>query len=78
MWYRKAADQGYADAQFNLGKMYEHGQGVPQSAKAAAVWYRKAADQGDAEAQLQLPPPPAPGGTNQKKSGKTKNKGRKR
>ena len=29
-WYRLAADQGDADAQFNLGAMYAEGQGVPQ------------------------------------------------
>ena len=29
-WYRLAADQGYAAAQFNLGVMYAKGQGVPQ------------------------------------------------
>ena len=29
-WYRKAADQGYAGAQYNLGVMYANGQGVPQ------------------------------------------------
>ena len=29
-WYRKAAEQGDADAQYNLGVMYAKGQGVPQ------------------------------------------------
>ena len=29
-WYRKAAEQGYAGAQFNLGAMYAKGGGVPQ------------------------------------------------
>ena len=29
-WYRKAADQGYAIAQTNLGVMYDNGQGVAQ------------------------------------------------
>jgi hypothetical protein len=29
-WYRRAADQGYAVAQFNLGLMYENGRGVQQ------------------------------------------------
>ncbi len=29
-WYRKAAEQGYAGAQSNLGVMYGKGQGVPQ------------------------------------------------
>ena len=45
-WYRKAADQGNADAQPNLGLMYEKGQGVPQDYAQAVSWYRKAADQG--------------------------------
>ena len=54
MWYRKAADQGNAQAQFNLGIMYHGGQGVAQDFKAAMVWYRKAADQGHAKAQCAL------------------------
>ncbi len=29
-WYRLAADQGYASAQFNLGVMYATGEGFPQ------------------------------------------------
>src|SRR5678810_3454 len=28
-WYRKAADQGHAAAQLNLGLMYASGRGVP-------------------------------------------------
>jgi uncharacterized protein len=53
-WYRKAADQGDASAQNNLGFMYHRGRGVPQDYAAAAVWYRKAADQGNASAQNDL------------------------
>jgi TPR repeat protein len=30
-WYRKAADQGNAVAQYDLGVMYDKGQGVPQN-----------------------------------------------
>ena len=52
--YRKAADQGDARAQNNLGAMYENGQGVPQSYTEAIRWYRLAADQGDATAQNNL------------------------
>ena len=52
--FRKAAEQGYADAQYNLGVMYYHGQGVPQSYVKAAQWHRKAAEQGYADAQLNL------------------------
>ena len=29
-WYRMAAEQGIASAQYNLGVMYANGQGVPQ------------------------------------------------
>ncbi len=53
-WYRKAAEQGHAEAQYKLGFMYENGRGVVQSDKDAAIWYRKAADQGDVYAQLNL------------------------
>ena len=49
-WYQKAAEQGYADAQFNLGVMYKIGRGVPQSDKEAVKWYQQAADQGDVDA----------------------------
>ena len=53
-WYRKAAEQGDADAQDALGDLYDKGQGVPQDYAQAALWYRKAAEQGLAEAQLGL------------------------
>ena len=53
-WYRKAADQGNAEAQNNLGVMCESGHGVPQDYAQAVVWYRKAADQGFAPAQYNL------------------------
>jgi len=50
-WYRKAADQGNADAQNAIGEMYLKGQGVRQDYAQAMRWYRKAADQGLAEAR---------------------------
>jgi TPR repeat protein len=46
--FRKAAEQGDADAQFNLGWMYADGQGVLQDFKTAVTWYRQAAEQGHA------------------------------
>ena len=52
--YRKAAVQGYADAQYNLGDMYYLGRGVPQDYAEAMKWYRKAATQGHAWAQISL------------------------
>ncbi len=51
---KSAADQGYADAQYNLGVCYENGKGVPQSYEEAVKWYRLAADQGHAGAQYNL------------------------
>jgi hypothetical protein len=54
LWYRKAADQGNADAQNKLSVLYSNGQGVPQDDAQAALWSRKAADQGNADAQYLL------------------------
>ena len=49
-----AAEQGDANAQNNLGYMYNQGQGVPQDYQKAVKWYRKAAEQGDEYAQANL------------------------
>ena len=49
-----AADQGDANAQFNLGCMYDNGHGVAQDDSAAMKWFRMAADQGHAQAQYNL------------------------
>ena len=53
-WFRKAADQGDATAQGDLGKAYATGEGVPRDQAQAARWFRKAADQGEATAQGRL------------------------
>jgi len=53
-WYRKAADQGYTEAQVHLGVMYGLGWGVPRDDTEATRWYRKAADQGNATAQFEI------------------------
>ena len=45
-WYRKAAEQGDAWAQNNLGLMYHNGEGIEQDYQKAVKWYRKAAEQG--------------------------------
>jgi uncharacterized protein len=52
--WRALADQGVAMAQFNLGVMYDDGQGVSRDDVAASSLYRKAADQGHAKAQSNL------------------------
>jgi hypothetical protein len=43
-----------AEAQFDLGMLYEEGEGVPQDFGQAAAWYRKAAERGHADAQFLL------------------------
>ncbi|MGH6896894.1 MAG: trypsin-like peptidase domain-containing protein [Geminicoccaceae bacterium] len=48
------AEAGNAIAQFNLGLMYDLGEGVPQDSAEAARWYHRAARQGDAPAQYNL------------------------
>jgi TPR repeat protein len=53
-WFRKAADQGDAIAQFMVGDMYDDGIGVTPDYGQALSWYRKAADQGYAGAQNNL------------------------
>jgi len=52
--FRKSAEQGHASAQFNLGVMYETGQGVPEDKAEATKWIRKAAEQGDEDAKAWL------------------------
>lgn len=47
----QAAEQGNAQAQYNLGAMYSEGQGVVQSDAKAVGWYLKAAEQEFAPAQ---------------------------
>jgi TPR repeat protein len=53
-WYRRAADQGDANPQVNLGVMYDNGEGVTQDYAEALKWYRKAAEQGNATGQYNL------------------------
>ena len=43
---KKAAEQGDARAQFNLGTMYYTGQGVPEDRVQAYAWYSIVAAQG--------------------------------
>ena len=52
-WFEKAANQGNAEAQYQLGNLYENSQ-LPKNFEAAASWYHKAAQQGSAKAQARL------------------------
>ena len=53
-WFQKAAEQGYAKAQYDLGLCYENGTGVTEDLKQEMQWLQKAAEQGLAEAQVAL------------------------
>ena len=54
-WYKQAADLGYAEAQFLVGRDYERGTGgVTQDLDLAASWYDRAARGGDADAMNNL------------------------
>ena len=53
-WYRKAAEQGNASGQCDLGRMYQNGYGVTKDYAQAVKWYRKAAKQDYASAQRDL------------------------
>ena len=44
-WFKRAADNGYADAQYDLAVMYENGEGIEASCAEAAKWYTRAAQQ---------------------------------
>jgi TPR repeat protein len=50
-WFRLAAEQGDADAQFRLGLMYATGEGVPEDDVLAYMWWNLAAAQGNEGAQ---------------------------
>ncbi len=52
--WRPLAEQGDADAQSNLGLMYDNGEGVPENDAEAVRWYRLAAERGLARAQAML------------------------
>ena len=52
--WKAAGMNGNAFAQFNLGVMYENGQGVVQDYAEAVKWYKLAAAQGDAQGQSNL------------------------
>ena len=54
LWYKKAAEQANAVAQYNLAVCYSKGEGIKKDEKEAITWYKKAAEQGHIEAQNSL------------------------
>ncbi|MCL2713457.1 MAG: SEL1-like repeat protein [Alphaproteobacteria bacterium] len=56
-WYRKAADQGYPEAEFTIAEAIDFGRETdlyPKNKEQATEWYRKAADHGFPLAQHRL------------------------
>ena len=43
-WYRKAAENGDIDAQFNLANLYRQGEGTEKNLEKAFYWYQKVAE----------------------------------
>jgi TPR repeat protein len=54
LWLTKAANQGYAPAEYELGRIYLYGRGIEADYAQALLWERKAAEQGDPRAQRDL------------------------
>tara|TARA_B100001123_G_C15307316_1_gene1023134 strand:+ start:594 stop:899 length:306 start_codon:yes stop_codon:yes gene_type:complete len=46
--WKAAAENGDAEAQYNLGWAYDFAKGFPEGDKEAVKWFRKAAEQGHA------------------------------
>ena len=54
-WMQRAADNGYAPAQYWMGRYYEHGmRDLPMDKKRAMAYFRRAAKQGHLFAQRWL------------------------
>lgn len=53
-WFQKSAEQGNADAVYNLSCCYERGEGTPRHLTKAREFLRKAAELGHLEAQYDL------------------------
>ena|SRR5690348_12089686 len=51
---RRLAEQGVANGEFELARMYFHSKGLAKNYAEALQWYRKAAEQGHVGAQFYL------------------------
>ncbi|MBB5035729.1 tetratricopeptide repeat protein [Prosthecobacter vanneervenii] len=54
VWWRKAAEKGHPNAQYQVAYAYSRGEGVLKDAAESQKWMRKAADQGHPHAQYSL------------------------
>ena len=53
-WFRLAADQGHAEAQYQIGLTHYFGKDMPKNFDEAQWWFHKAAEQGHSNAQALL------------------------
>ncbi|MBL4871477.1 MAG: sel1 repeat family protein [Robiginitomaculum sp.] len=53
-WFRKAADQGYAEGQYRLAMMYDKDWGISKSRQKEMYWTKQAAAQGHGRAKYSL------------------------
>ena len=53
-WFEKAAEQGHAQAQYELAQVYKLGRGTLQDYDAAARWFLEAARKGHVAAQYHM------------------------
>jgi TPR repeat protein len=53
-WYRKAAGQNYAPAEYKLAMLYFEGDVIPRNLPEAMRWFHRAADHGSAAAENQI------------------------
>ena len=51
-WFRKAAQNGHAASQFEIGYCFLNGTGVQKDERMAGEWFWRAAEQGDPDAAL--------------------------
>jgi TPR repeat protein len=54
--YLEQAQQGNAEAQYQVGQLHYGGKGVPENVPEAMRWYAKAGENGHLEAQYKLAP----------------------
>jgi TPR repeat protein len=53
-FFKKSARSGNASAMFQLGFIYNHGDGVAKNSQAAFYWYKKSAEYGDVAGMFNL------------------------
>ncbi len=53
-WYEKSAENGFAEAQAQIGLCYLYGNGVSLDTERAVKWFRKSAEQGNKSGQAML------------------------